>query len=125
MRKPTVGEQLYLVDIGNNARHGSSEQRECTVTKVGRKYFTVEYQYGSNIDYIREEVITIKRWQEKSDYTSNYEVYETKQAYLEQITLSKWLQIYRQKFNEYNQTNLTLKQLEDAAKILGLELTDK
>ena len=42
-RKPKVGETLFLVDTGNMARDGKGKQRNCTITRIGCKYFYVKY----------------------------------------------------------------------------------
>ena len=45
MKKPFVGQKLWLKAVGNNARYGAKIS-EGTVTKIGNKYFTVVISDG-------------------------------------------------------------------------------
>lgn len=77
MRKPKLGENLFLVyypTIGVNDEYYKPE-----VIVVGRKYFTVEFAN-------RTIQFNISNWQESSVSDirdSRYALYESKQQYLE------------------------------------------
>jgi hypothetical protein len=62
-----VGQKIYLKPIGNAARR-STDIIETTVTKVGRKYFEVEYRPCNrlSIEYLAED---------NGQYISNYQGY--------------------------------------------------
>ena len=42
--KPTLGQKVFSLNIGNNARHVPQVLSPATVSKVGRKYFSVKLQ---------------------------------------------------------------------------------
>ncbi len=46
MRKPTVGETLYSLNIGNATRGKVQKLTPVKVLKVGRKYFTTGVECG-------------------------------------------------------------------------------
>lgn len=119
MRKPILGEELYLVDVGNRARRNMGQQRTCTVSKIGRKYFTVSYKSSS--DYVWEAVFTLDEWHEKTDYSAQYSLYESEQEYKDTLEASKWKQAFSKRF-QYGGGRNTLKQLKEAAAILNITL---
>ena len=80
-RKPIVGERLYTLNIGNNARHRAQVLTPVTVAKVGRKYFTVirvgEWQLATEF-YIED-------WRERTGgYSANHALYETEQEWADE-----------------------------------------
>lgn len=75
--KPKVGQRLYRLNIGNNARHCTQKLTPVVVSKVGRKYFTVK-QEGP---YAMESEHHIIGWYEKSEFSANYALYESAQAW--------------------------------------------
>ena len=94
MRKPVVGQILWEV---YSARLGAKGY-EVKVTKVGKKYFSVA---PLDIPFLTKEY-KIENWQEKTEYTSSYHLYETKQDWLDEVeaeTLQTRIQAY---FNTYN-----------------------
>ena len=74
MNKPKVGDQMYLVNEGN-VRY-AREPESVTVTKVGRKYISVE---GYSSKFVEDHSGDF--WLEKIDYTSDWSLYESQQAY--------------------------------------------
>lgn len=78
-RKPTLGETLFITDSGNRVRHNKDKKqipRPVPVTKVGSKYFEVT-ENGQNI------VFQIENWRQKSDYTADYSIWESREKYEE------------------------------------------
>lgn len=119
--KPKVGDTLFLVDVGNRARNGRGKQRPCTVTKVGRKYFTVEYYSGA---YLFEVQLRLDTWQENTDYTVSYQAYPDMQAWLDEQERVQWLGRFRQEFDLFSgpRGKHSLENLREAAKVLDIEL---
>lgn len=113
MRKPIVGKTLFIVDVGNRARYGG--KRECTVTKVGRKYFYVE------IDSYFEVQFYIKTWAQKNNSIADFAVYENKEEWEAEKKLDKYSQKLRQYFDGF-QTNIMFDQAKQIIKILNIEV---
>ena len=116
MRKPKVGEKLFLVDAGNRIRRGLGEQRECVVSKVGRKYFYVK----ETDDSWSEIQFYIEDWVEKTDFTRSYKLYENRQVWEDDIIAHKYRDLLRHTFDYGGSGKFTLDQLQKAAEILGL-----
>ena len=74
--KPVVGQTLYSLNVGDEARGCEQKLTEVTVRKVGRKYFTcVESGYHHGKEY------HIDGWREKTNYGIGSVLYESKQAW--------------------------------------------
>ena len=112
MRKPIVGETLFLVDTGNRAKRG--KQRECTVSKVGRKYFYIEMGKYWKIPF------HIETWHEKCECIADYCVYESREEWEAEKRFSEDMQKLKQYFGEYK-VNITANQTEQIMKILGIK----
>lgn len=109
MRKPIVGETLYLVWIGD--RRYKQNNREVTVTKVGRKYFEVN---GERCQFF------IDTWAEKWEYGSeDWQVWESKEAYEEHELVCKYCDDFRRIFGGYGKPNITLDQARRIKAILN------
>jgi len=121
MRKPKKGDVLFLVNAGINVRN-AKEPRNCIVVKVGRKYFSTK----EKVDSYFELQFYIDTWREKTDYSSNYALYENRQVWEEE----KKAVVYREAFQKTfdysgNSGRFTLYQLRGAAEILGIEIEGK
>ena len=82
MRKLKVGDKLFLV-YKNKAGH------TCKVTKIGRKYFYIDRNFGHEMPFCRED------WQEKTDYTSDYKLYGSEQEWKDDTEWHKlWSKLY-------------------------------
>ena len=80
-RKPIVGERLYTLNIGNNARQIAQILTPVTVAKVGRKYFTV-IRVG---EWPLATEFRIDDWLERpSGYSANHALYETEQEWADE-----------------------------------------
>lgn len=77
MKNPTVGQTLYSLNVGNAAWSREQELTPVVVTKIGRKYFTV--QEGSRTHTAKQ--FHISSWREKSNYAANAKLYETEQEW--------------------------------------------
>lgn len=78
--KPTVGQKLFCLNVGNAARNVPQVLTPVIVTSVGRKYFTTktEEKYPRNIDY------HLDTWQEKTQFSKNSHLYLTEQEWLDE-----------------------------------------
>lgn len=118
--KPKVGDELYLVDVGNRARRGLGKQRTCTVVKVGRKYFYVSYlQFPSYEVIVPFDLID---WREKTDYSAQYALFQNQAEYAELAVKNKWMTKLSSTLQYNPPSKFTLAQLTEAAAILGVTL---
>lgn len=76
MTKPTVGQTIYSLNVGNSYSNVPQVLTPGVVQKVGRKYFTVSFGPGhlKTVDFHLED------WREKTDYTARHKLYENEQA---------------------------------------------
>jgi hypothetical protein len=109
-RKPVVGEIIYALNVGNNARYNKQVLRPVTVTKVGRKFFTCEG--------IGE--FALEDWSEKSNYTAAWELYESEQDYADHLEHCGIWRELRDIFGGYRKCNANLEQLREIKRILTL-----
>lgn len=77
MRKPIVGETLYSLNVGNNARNRPQVLTPVVVTSVGRQYFTAGEGYRAVRYHISD-------WTEKTEYSPNSKIYESEQQWLDE-----------------------------------------
>lgn len=113
MKKPNVGDELILVIYDRWRHNGLTELESVTVTKVGRKYFTISYW---NTQF------HIDDWAEKTEYASMVALYPTLQDYKDAREHSAWLDAFKKTFDTFSRPNLSLEQYRAAAEILGIEL---
>ena len=77
-----VGQTVCVVTCGNQVRHHHPPIiYEGTVTKVGRKYFTVSINMNDKWTY--DVQFDLVDYREKSEYTPDWAFYINKQAYLD------------------------------------------
>lgn len=108
MRKPVVGETLYLVWVGDR-RYGRGN-REVTVTKVGRKYFEVS---GECCQFF------ISTWMENYQYGSaDWKVWESKESYEEYRELETLNYTFKSFFDGWGKPKITLDQARRIKAIL-------
>lgn len=116
MKKYKVGDTVHVVECGNlTRRHETARHYDKTITKVGRKYFYLDVGYGGNTAFHIDD-----GWQ-KSNYSSNYFVCESEQAYLDSLEANKINAIIRDNFSHYGRCKYSLAQLQAVAEILELE----
>jgi len=75
--KPEIGQKVFSLNVGNAARYRDQELTSVTITKVGRKYFTVGAGFGS-VQYHLDD------WSEKTEYSANSCIYETEQEWADE-----------------------------------------
>lgn len=114
MRKPKVGDELYLVIKLRKL----TVKYTCEVTKVGRKYFTV----GFGLNLRGTTVFHISNWRQKAEYTPDYHLYESADDYKCEMKLGEFRSLFDRSGDWM--WKLDLAQLEEIAKIAGLSLED-
>tara|TARA_R110000772_G_scaffold162415_3_gene273637 strand:- start:490 stop:858 length:369 start_codon:yes stop_codon:yes gene_type:complete len=68
--KPTVGQIIFSLNVGNAARGCEQVLTAIKVTKVGRKYFTAGEGWRANQFHLSD-------WRENTDYTASEKLYES------------------------------------------------
>lgn len=107
-----VGKMVPLRYRLNKARYLSDDSyRMATVSKIGRKYI-----HCGGIAF------EIESGYEKSDYTANYQLYESEEALLEEIEAEKITDAVRTTFDYFSEVNLSIEQLRAIAEIIGYEV---
>lgn len=110
MRKPNVGETLFLVhDRQRAGKHTSL----ATVSKVGRKYFYLDNGVHGELAF------HLDTWRYVTDYNKNeYIVYETEQAYLDEVELETLKWRFKRTFDWADRQSVTLDQARRIQAIL-------
>ena len=96
MDKPKVGQTLYSLNTGY--RYRVSELEPVTVTKVGRKYFTIGEGW-------RAQQFYIDTWQQKTDYTSDIALYASPQEWEDEKETSEICSLIYTTFRYGNNPN--------------------
>ena len=107
MRKPQVGDTVYLKPINNELRR-STEVLTRTVKKIGRKYFDV--WDGSNIHTIHQFFIDTMLENERG-YLADWQAYYSLQEIEDEQEKSEKLFYFRRFFDGPLRSQLTLDQL--------------
>lgn len=120
MRKPVVGEKLFLVSIP----HYASDKTitfDCTVIKVGRKYFDIQKE-GWNWS----QTFHIDTWIEKTDYSPHFNLYENEQAWLNEKERQKYEQAIRKSLLYHSDLKgLSLDTTKKIAELLKIEIKNE
>lgn len=119
MNKPKLGDKLFLVDTENRSRF-HREKRHCEVTKVGRKYFTVSW---SDDTWEREAEFVIETFRQKTEYSDDFTLYESEQEWADSVECRKCVDAIRKAFSYGVRKDLTVDQLREVVKILGLSIS--
>jgi hypothetical protein len=105
--KPTLRQQVFSLNIGKNARHVPQVLKPATVSKVGRKYFSVKLDGP----YPMEREYHIEDWRERAFYSAVTKLYESEESYMaEKETAVIWEQL-RHVFSMYDATGFDLPRL--------------
>ena len=105
--KPTLGQEVFSLNIGNNARHVPQVLKPANVSKVGRKYFSVKLQGPHPM----EREYHVENWLERTEYSAGTRLYASENEYMaEKETAEIWGQL-REVFSAYNPVGLDLPRL--------------
>ena len=120
MRNPVLGEELYVRETGNVARYDGGVGYFGTVTKIGRKYFTVAF--NSRTDGIQFHIDT---WVEKSNCSANYILHESHSHWMDEQNREIYRHAMREAFDWANSKHYTLEQYRKVSKTLNLDVEEK
>ncbi|MDY8021204.1 hypothetical protein [Paenibacillus polymyxa] len=110
-----VGQKVYLELGVNRSRYEGREYTQGEVTKVGRKYVTVEIGFREyQFDHTNE-------LRQKTDYSQDYYLYETLEALLDERGRKKLAEELTSYFSStYNlKMKLTLEQMQRIKEIIN------
>lgn len=116
---PKVGQKLFGV-IRDYNRNSTPQTKILTVIKVGRKYFEVMpdgSNYGLSVHHIDAN------WREKTKYTPYITLYESEQAYKDELRANQICETLKGAFEHGgNHLKISLDELEAINKIiLGID----
>lgn len=101
-----LGQTLYRLNVGNNARACSQRLTPVIVTKIGRKYFTVKNRDGG---YAFEVEFLLDDWRERTEYTENHALYSSPQAWEDEKEVVSLCADFSKAFQHgSNRRNLTI-----------------
>jgi hypothetical protein len=115
MKKPTIGQTLFLMPRGNQLRR-SGEIRQCKVISVGNKYFKAGLS-----EFGREITFHIGSWIQSTNSTADWQAFESEQEIIELQQSTELYGKIRNAFGYGGSTNYTLAQLKQVAQILNLQ----
>ncbi len=105
--KPTLGQQAFSLNIGINARHVPQVLRPATVSKVGRKYFSVRLDGPSPM----EREYHIENWRERTEYSAGTKLYASEQEYADEKEMTVIWGELRHVFSAYTTSGFDLPRL--------------
>ena len=101
MNKPTIGQRVFLLPIGNNARRCTETKlRHATVTKVGREYFHASEPHFMGSPHMHVK-IRISNGVHAS-YWPEYKCYETEQQLADEKERDRLHSEIRKSFDTYS-----------------------
>lgn len=114
---PKVGQTLYSLNVGNAAGRGREQiLTPVIVTKVGRKYFTVERLMS---DWKRPTEFRLAGWREETDCMASQRLYETEQEWEDEKEASSLNDAIGKVFRQFGKTGLALDQLRKINAIIN------
>jgi hypothetical protein len=115
MKKPTVGQTLFLMPQGNQLRR-NSQIKQGKVLSVGSKYFKVAlFEFG------REITFHIGSWIQSTDSTADWQAFESEQEIIDLLQSAELYTKIRNAFSYGSSTKYTLAQLKQVAEIVNLQ----
>ena len=109
---PIVGQQLFMLNVGNAARHTPQTLRPVTVTKVGRLYFTVCHDTWTT-------QFSIDGWQQKTDYSVDYALYTSEQQWADEKESAKICEDIEKLFRYGHNPNLSIAVLRKISELIS------
>lgn len=97
-RKPILGERLFVLNVGNSARNTPQILNPVIVSKVGRKYFTVENDSEDRCNQPLQ--FQIADWLQVTEYSADYVLYETEQHHADERESLELARVIRNEFSD-------------------------
>ena len=115
--KPEVGQLLYSLNVSNSAgRHKPQTLTPVTVTSVRKKYFTCTPVEPSK--QWRSTTFEIDTWREKTEYSSDEELYDSAQEWADEFESNRLISEIRGIFNAHDNDKIPLDVLRSVRSLL-------
>lgn len=116
--KPTVGQTLFSLNIGNAARRGCEQVlTPVVVFSVGRKYFTACKPGNEQYAHLQTKY-HLDSWDEVTHYSPNSHLYAAAQDWHDEKEATELHDRIRKAFNTWNRVKLPLASLRQIASFL-------
>lgn len=115
-RKPILGETLFELNVGDEARRRPQTLNPVVVKKVGREYFTCgppseESRWTDTTYYLGS-------WRQRTNYSETRRLYETEQEWADEKEALKLTEEIRREFSGYGHCGIKLEDLKAIRAIL-------
>lgn len=107
-----VGQTVALKFIGNRDRYDKDGYVLAEITKIGTKLI-----------HVGDIKIEMETGQEKTDYTSDYQLYDSEQSLLNELEKEKLIVAIRNKFEQFGECEVGYEKVKEIAKILNIDLS--
>jgi len=114
--KPAVGQNVFSLNIGNDARNREQELTPMVITKVGRKYFTAQ-RPDDTIGYSGKQY-HLDTWIEKTEFCANSRIFVTEQEWLDEQEINQINEEMKNLFSYRSTQPLSLAALHAIQKII-------
>jgi hypothetical protein len=111
--RPVVGQTLYALNVGNNARHQAQVLRPVQVISVGRKYFKAIPPEYSKSPHMAVEY-ELENWGHRSECSINWRLYATAQEWEDEKEMDRMSEDLRKMFSGYGRIRPSLEALRIA-----------
>jgi hypothetical protein len=122
--RPVVGQTLFSLNTGNNARNVEQRLTEVKVLKVGREYFTVGVDPSENWMHTRHRLGDWKQ-DEKNGYSDYAELYSTPEEWEEKKEANIHTQTIRATFDSWTGIKLPLSTLRQIVALIKANLPNE
>ncbi len=115
--KPVVGQTLYALNVGNNARNCAQVLCPVKVTKVGRKYFSAAPEEYLDRPHMAVQY-DLESWSEVTEYSARWRLYESERAWADEREANALYADLRNVFSGHGRPKVSLEALRIAHKAL-------
>jgi hypothetical protein len=103
MQKPTVGQKVFMLNIGNNTHRTPSVLKPAIVKKVGREYFYAVMEEYESSDHMQVK-FRISDGLHHSNFSPGYRIIESEQAWLDEREKEELHSLCKRQFDAYRAT---------------------
>lgn len=105
-----IGQQVALKYVNNMARYDKDGYRIGNITKLGNKYL-----------YVDSIAISMESGYEKTNYSPDYQLYDSEQHLLDEMHKEKLLFGIRNELGNYGTCEISYNKIKEIAEILELQ----
>ncbi len=118
MRKPKVGEKLWIVSkSGTRPGYRSGPGESFLITGSGPKYFRGgEPVYGGEITFY------VETWKQKCCYSADFILYESEQHWLDEVEMHRYWAAFYNLFHYSSRNEYSIQQMKDVARVMNFDI---